>query len=53
MQKAKPVLPGGWGPPMLSVTVKATASRGVVHLFLSLEKLFLPTKVNAFMASIY
>lgn len=52
MQKAMPALPGGWGPHMLSVSVKNTASRGIAHLFLSSERVFLPTKVNVFMASI-
>ena len=53
VQKPMPVLPGGWGPPMLSVTVKTIASRGGVQLFLSYKKMFMPAKVNAFMASIY
>lgn len=53
VQKLTYALPGGQGQPMLSVTVKTIARRGVVCLFLPCEKMFLPAEVNAFMASIY
>lgn len=35
---------------MLSFTVKTAACRDILHLFLSHENMFLPTKVNAFMS---
>ena len=50
MQKPMHMLPGDWGQPMLSLTVKIVACRGILHLFLSCEEMFLPTKVSAFMA---
>lgn len=50
MQKLIHRLPGYWGQPMLSVTAKTVAHRGTLYLFLSCEKMFLPTKVSVFMA---
>lgn len=50
MPKPMHVLPGVWGQPTLSVTVKTAVFRGILHLFLSHENMFLPTKVIAFMA---
>lgn len=50
MQKPAHTLLGYRSQSGLSVTAKTIAHMGVLLLFLSCEKMFLPTKVSAFMA---